>query len=222
MKRFWFLFVVQLLGCSTMIAQEMSGIITKDGKPQKGLVVTLRDNGLSTKTDKYGRFYFEEAKPNDILQVQVSSKKAARIPVSESRRMKIYIATSDFVFNNGVLEQRLPYMATSNNPKQGNVVEYEQIASSGLHRVSDVLRQFLTGISVSQSYYGSSIRVRGINSTSADNEPLFVIDGSYQTNVDIDAIVPVESVKRIELHKDGSLWGVAGANGVIEITTFSL
>ena len=219
MKRCWFVFV-GLLVSSVLMAQEMSGVITKGGKPKKGLVVTLKESGLSTTTDKYGRFYFEEAKPGDILQVQVSSRKAARIPISEARRLKIYIATSDFVLNNGVLEQRLPYTATSNNPMQGNVVEYEQIASSGLHRVSDVIRQFLTGVSVSQTFYGSNIRVRGVNSVTTDNEPLFVIDGLNLTNVDIDAIVPVESIKRIELHKDGSQWGVAGANGVIEITTY--
>jgi hypothetical protein len=221
MKRLGFLFVVQLM-CSVIMAQEMSGIITKGGKPKKGLVVTLRESGQTTTTDKYGRFYFEEAKPGDVLQVEVSSKKAARIPVSEARRLKIYIASSDFILNNGVLEQRLPYTATSNESLQGNVIESQQILASGFHRVSDVMRQYLTGITVNQTFYGSSFRIRGVNSVSADNEPLFVIDGAYLTGIDIDAILPVESVKRIQLHKDGSRWGVAGANGVIEITTFKL
>jgi len=213
------LFALQLM-CSVLMAQEMSGIITKGGKPKKGLTVMLRESGLTTTTDKFGRFYFEEAKPGDVLQVQVSSRKAARIPVSEARRLKIYIASTNFVLNNGVLEQRLPYTATSTESPQSNIIESEQIVDSGLHRVSDVLRQYLTGVTVSQTFYGSSIRVRGINSVTADNEPLFVIDGAYMTGIDIDAVIPVEAVKRIELHKDGARWGVAGANGVIEITTF--
>lgn len=221
MKRFLILIVVQLI-CSVLVAQEMSGIITKGGKPKKGLVVTLRESGVSTTTDKYGRFYFEEAKPGDVLQVEVSSRKAARIPVSEARRLKIYIASSNFILNNGVLEQWLPYTATTNESAQGNVVEHQQIMASGLHRLSDVMRQYLTGVTIDQSFYGSTFRIRGVNSVSADNDPLFVIDGAYLTGIDIDSMLSVESVKRIQLHKDGSRWGVAGANGVIEITTFKL
>lgn len=221
MKRFLILFAVQLIA-SVLMAQEMSGIITKGGKPKKGLVVSLKESGLTTTTDKYGRFYFEQAMPGDVLQVNVSSRKAARIPVSEARRLKIYIASSNFILNNGVLEQRLPYTATTNESAQGNVVEHQQIMASGLHRVSDVMRQYLTGVTIDQSFYGSTFRIRGVNSVSADNDPLFVIDGAYLTGIDIDSMLSVESVKRIQLHKDGSRWGVAGANGVIEITTFKL
>lgn len=221
MKRFLILFAVQLIA-SVLMAQEMSGIITKGGKPKKGLVVSLKESGLTTTTDKYGRFYFEQAMPGDVLQVNVSSRKAARIPVSEARRLKIYIASSNFILNNGVLEQRLPYTATTNESTQGNVVEHQQIMASGLHRVSDVMRQYLTGVTIDQSFYGSTFRIRGVNSVSADNDPLFVIDGAYLTGIDIDSMLSVESVKRIQLHKDGSRWGVAGANGVIEITTFKL
>jgi len=33
--------------------------------------------------------------------------------------------------------------------------------------------------------------------------------------------MPVETIKTIKINKDGSGWGVRGANGVIEITTIS-
>lgn len=218
MKRFLLIFV-SILASYGMMAQELSGIITKGGKPRKGLVVSLLNGGQRTTTDKNGRFYFNDAKAGDVLQVNISSRKAARIPVSEARLLKIHIATSDFVLNNGTLEQRLPYTALSNISFFGNVVEHEQIMQSGLLRVSDILRQFMTGVRVTQTFFESEIVVRGYNSVGSGNNPLFFIDGVEYAGTEIDSIVPVETIKRIEVHKDGAQWGARGANGVIEITT---
>lgn len=218
MKRLILLFVA-ILASFGMMAQELLGIITKGGKPRKGLVVSLLNGGQRTTTDKNGRFYFNDAKAGDVLQVNISSRKAARIPVSEARLLKIHIATSDFVLNNGTLEQRLPYTALSNISFFGNVVEHEQIMQSGLLRVSDILRQFMTGVRVTQTFFESEIVVRGYNSVGSGNNPLFFIDGVEYAGTEIDSIVPVETIKRIEVHKDGAQWGARGANGVIEITT---
>ena len=218
MKRFLLIFV-SILASYGMVAQELSGIVTKGGKPRKGLVVSLLNGGQRTTTDKNGRFYFNDAKAGDVLQVNISLRKAARIPVSEARLLKIHIATSDFVLNNGTLEQRLPYTALSNISFFGNVVEHEQIMQSGLLRVSDILRQFMTGVRVTQTFFESDIVVRGYNSVGSGNNPLFFIDGVEYAGTEIDSIVPVETIKRIEVHKDGAQWGARGANGVIEITT---
>ena len=94
MKRIVLLLMVLVTGF-TLSAQELSGIITKKGKPKKGLVVKLLGTNETTTTDKYGRFYFKNAAPGDILQVDVTSRKAARIELSEARLLKVYIATSD-------------------------------------------------------------------------------------------------------------------------------
>ena len=207
--------------CPTLMAQELSGIITKKGKAKRGLVVTMLNGGERTTTDKYGRFYFRNAAPGDVLQINVTAKKAARIEVSEARRLRVYIDPNDFVLNNGVLEQRLPYMAlaSASTKLKGTVVTRDQIIGSGLQRVTDVLRHHMTGLTVDQTFIGSTIRVRGVNSVKGENSPLFVIDGVEYADVDVDQLLPVESIERIELHKDGSRWGARGANGVIEIVT---
>ena len=84
MKRLILLFVA-ILASFGMMAQELSGIITKGGKPRKGLVVSLLNGGQRTTTDKNGRFYFNDAKAADVLRVNISLRKAARIPGSEAR-----------------------------------------------------------------------------------------------------------------------------------------
>ena len=77
----------------------------------------------------------------------------------------------------------------------------------------------MTGVRVTQTFFESEIVVRGYNSVGSGNNPLFFIDGVEYAGTEIDSIVPVETIKRIEVHKDGAQWGARGANGVIEITT---
>lgn len=224
MKKIVLLLLAVMMLCPVLEAQELSGVITRKGKPKKGLVVSISSSNETTTTDKYGRFYFKNAAPGDILQINVTKRKAARIEVSDARRLRVYIDPNDFVLNNGVLEQRLPYMAlaSADTKLKGTVVEREQFIGSGLQKVTDILRHHMTGISVEQTFIGSTIRVRGVNSVGGDNSPLFVVDGVECPDVDIDALLPVESIERIELHKDGSRWGARGANGVIEITTLGV
>lgn len=218
MKKIVLLFVAVLASC-TLMAQELTGIVSKGGKPKKGLLVALLNGGQKTTTDKYGRFYFKDAKPGDVLQVKISSRKAAQIPVSEARLLKIHIATDDFGVNSGWLEQRLPYTALAGARIGGDVVTHDQIVQAGFLRVTDILRQFITGIRVTQTFSQSDILVRGVNSVGSGNSPLFFIDGVEYAGTDIDSLVPVETIERIEVHKEASQWGARGANGVIEITT---
>ena len=175
-----------------MSAQELSGVITKNGKPKRGLVVSVIGTDQSCTTDKYGRFYIKDAAPGEILQIDVTARKAARIELSEARRLKVYIAPSDFVYNNGRIEQRLPYTAIKSDAVvRGNMVMHEQIMSSGLQRVSDLLKNFVTGVRVEQ----------------------------MESLEEVDRMVPVETIEKLVLNKEGTGWGARGGNGIIEITT---
>jgi hypothetical protein len=220
MKRL-FLIWTMMLACVTLSAQELSGIITKNGKPKKGLVVSILGTDQSVTTDKYGRFYFKNAAPGDVLQINVSSRKAARMELSEARRLRVYIAPSDFVYNNGRIEQRLPYTAIKSDAVvSGNMVMHDQIMSSGLQRVSDLLKSFMTGVRVEQTAVSSTVVMRGPGSVMGNTSPLFVVDGVVIESLEeVDRLVPVETIEKLVLNKEGTGWGARGGNGVIEITT---
>ena len=67
---------------------------------------------------------------------------------------------------------------------------------------------------------GASVRIRGGNSISANNEPLYVIDG-FIGGGDLNSLNPSD-IESIEILKDAaatSIYGSRGANGVIMITT---
>ncbi len=67
---------------------------------------------------------------------------------------------------------------------------------------------------------GYNIRIRGGTSLSADNEPLYVVNGTIMNNTDAKNIDP-KMIKSINVLKDASatsIYGSRGANGVIIMT----
>lgn len=84
-----------------------------------------------------------------------------------------------------------------------------------------------SGVRVSGSGSNASVSIRGgASSMSGDNSPLFVLDGTrLGTNYSIvESTVDVNDIKKINILKGAdasSEYGLAGANGVIEIITKS-
>lgn len=90
--------------------------------------------------------------------------------------------------------------------------------------LEEVLRGRLSGVDVYQTPGGFSVRIRGISSLSASNEPLYVVDGVPYTPGPGGSILGINprDVESITVLKDAStaaIYGSRGANGVIVITT---
>lgn len=90
--------------------------------------------------------------------------------------------------------------------------------------ISSALQGKIPGIEVTPNSFkpgnGSSIKVRGNRSLSANNAPLYVVDGIPVTYT-IDDMSP-NDIEAIDVLKDASataIYGVRGANGVIQVTT---
>lgn len=83
--------------------------------------------------------------------------------------------------------------------------------------------QNVPGVNVSGSGNSAYITIRGISSFNTTNEPLYVIDGHSVGNsyVEANRIVTPEDIDYVRVLKgpDASIYGVRGANGVIEIVT---
>ena len=85
--------------------------------------------------------------------------------------------------------------------------------------IIDLLRRE-PGIQVGAAGTGEMPRilVRGIGTNSSETQPLIVVDGVFTENI---TYLHPEDVYNIEVIKDGTaaMYGMRGANGVIEITT---
>lgn len=102
----------------------------------------------------------------------------------------------------------------------------EDITSNPVSRVDQALQGRAAGVQVTQTSgapgAGTVIRVRGGNSITGSNEPLWVIDGIVVgTNFNLNNINS-NDIKSVEILKDASsiaIYGSRGANGVVLVTT---
>jgi len=153
-------------------------------------------------------------------------------------------ATLDFAMSRAVLQ--LEDVVTTATGEQrrvelGNAVSNIGVAkvaeSQTVRNVSDVLNARVPGVSVQtgmQTGVGSRIRIRGSNSVSLNNAPIYIIDGVRMTSQvsfayglgsaqpsRADDLNP-DDIENIEIVKGPSastLYGTDAANGVVLITT---
>lgn len=218
MKGNLFGLVLFSLVCLPSMADDITGLILKKGKPMKGINVWLKNADRAVETNKEGKFYFFDVAEDDTIQITAGPRADAKFPLGDLKNITVELDKKDFVLSDGTKEQRIPYTMLP-IPKSSDGVTHEMIMRSGQRSIADILRNFMTGVIVSTDGGSTKVMVRGISSINASTEPLVVLDGIALQGADIENLVPVEEIAVIIVIKDGSSYGVRGANGVIEITT---
>jgi TonB-dependent SusC/RagA subfamily outer membrane receptor len=87
----------------------------------------------------------------------------------------------------------------------------------GSRDIVDVMKGRIPGVNV----YGNQIIIRGPNTLTGSNQPLFLVDGVPTRDIEGIRSIPVEDIDRVEVLKGPSaaIYGMRGANGVIAIYT---
>ncbi|MDR0574515.1 MAG: TonB-dependent receptor [Tannerella sp.] len=113
-------------------------------------------------------------------------------------------------------------------------IRADNVKGISIRSVDQILQGQTSGLHMVQSSgmpgASSTVRIRGGNSISGGNEPLYVIDGipvypgatGSQTDLNPLNSIPTSDIESIEVLKDASstaIYGSRGANGVIIITT---
>ncbi len=221
MKALKLLLIVMLVSVSLpSMAQELKGVILKNGKPQKNVSVWMKVGRSSALTDKAGQFVLSNVMPDDTLQISVSSKYDAKFLVGTLKDVTITLDKESFVLNDGTQEIQLPYSPVP-QLKRGGAITHDVIMRAGLKSVSDVIRRFVPGAQEASSLTGEKVLsiARGQNSMRGPEPPLYVVDGvPYEVSSPND-IVTVEDIAELSVDRDGSAWGSRGANGVVIIKT---
>jgi TonB-linked SusC/RagA family outer membrane protein len=195
------------------------------GKPLAGASVTIKNTTISTLTDSLGNFQIrtsEQTKPSLVVSyVGFSSVETLFKGTDEiSIQMKQSVQSLNDVIFVGYGEQRKKDVTGAIS-----TVSADEIAKRPLVRVEQALQGTTPGVAV-QSVNGMpgaplSVRIRGTNSITGSNEPLYVIDGYIGGS--IQSISPSD-IETLEVLKDASasaIYGSRGSNGVVLITTKS-
>ncbi|WP_025142720.1 SusC/RagA family TonB-linked outer membrane protein [Pedobacter jeongneungensis] len=246
-KRLQSLFILLFFTISVM-AQErtITGTVTSqdDKSPIPGVNVKVKGTQIGVSTDANGKFSISLPSSSSTLEFSFIGYTTQSRAVSGAGPLNIVLvpdskSLSDVVVTGYTVQNKKD--ATSAISK----VSADQFKDTPVADPNELLKGRVTGVVVTsgsgQPGAVQSVRIRGINSISSGNNPLYVIDGvvvargdfNTDTNSDLQAsnqVTPTDilsnlnpnDIESFDVLKDASaiaLYGARGANGVIVITT---
>ncbi|MBC3758695.1 TonB-dependent receptor [Hyunsoonleella sp. SJ7] len=204
-------------------AQTVSGTVSADGQPLPGATVLVKGTTTGTSTDFDGN-YTINAEASNTLVFSYVGYSTKEVPVGNQTVVNVTLE-QDNALDEVVV---IGYGTQRKSDLTGSVssVSAEDITAVPVSRVDQALQGRASGVQVTQVNgapgAGTVIRVRGGNSITGSNEPLWVIDGIVVgTNFNLNNINS-NDIKSIEILKDASsiaIYGSRGANGVVLVTT---
>lgn len=216
--------VILILSCVAMSnAQTVSGTVIADGQPLPGATVLLKGTSQGTSTDFDGNFTIE-ANAQSVLVISYVGFSTKEVLVGNQTQINVTLDV-DNKLDEVVI---IGYGTQRKSDLTGSVssVSAEDLTAIPVARVDQALQGRASGVQVTQVNgapgAGTVIRVRGGNSITGSNEPLWVIDGIVVgTDFNLNNINS-NDIKSIEILKDASsiaIYGSRGANGVVLVTT---
>jgi TonB-linked SusC/RagA family outer membrane protein len=206
----------------SLYAQEVKGTIKTDaGSPIPGVNVIERGTTNGVSTDANGNYSLTVADNATLVfsfigYISEEVVVGSRTVIDVTLLPDIQTLSEVVVVGYGTQQKRDVTGATS-------TVKAEEIAKRPLVRVEQALQGTTPGVTVisasGQPGAGLSVRIRGANSITGSNDPLYVIDGYVGGN--IESINP-NDIESLEILKDASataIYGSRGSNGVVLITT---
>ena len=213
--------------CTFAQGQTVTGKVTDaDGSGLIGVNILQKGTGNGTITDFDGNYSVELIEGEKILNYSYTGYEPVEVEVGTQTQINI-------TMNEGTTLDEIVVVGYGKLKKSdltGSVssVSAEDVATVPVSRIDQALQGRAAGVQVTQTSgapgAGTSIRVRGGNSITGSNEPLWVIDGIIVgTNFNLNNI-NANDVESIEILKDASsiaIYGSRGANGVVLVTTKS-
>ncbi|MEX2567472.1 MAG: SusC/RagA family TonB-linked outer membrane protein [Cyclobacteriaceae bacterium] len=202
---------------------EITGTVTdENGEPLPGVTVVIEGTNTGTVSDIDGK-YTIDADVGAVLVYSFVGFQPQRQTVGSSGKIDVRM-TEDF----GSLDEVVVvgYGSVKKSDLTGSVssVSSKELVAVPVSNIGSALQGRAAGVDVVQGdgSPGSMprIRIRGGNSITGGNEPLYVIDG-FPVTGGLEGISP-NDIESIEVLKDASataIYGSRGANGVVLVST---
>jgi TonB-dependent starch-binding outer membrane protein SusC len=213
-------------GNAYVLHEEMAiikGKVTDEkGAPLPGVSVQVTGTQRGTIADENGNFSID-AKAGETLEFSIVGYKLYKVKLGNETSLNIKLEPDAADLNSVVV---IGYGTQKKGDLTGAITSLKasDLTSGGsVSNAAQALQGRAAGVMVVQNSKapgGSmSVRVRGSNSISSTNEPLYVVDGFSTLN---GADLNPNDIESMEILKDASataIYGARGANGVIIITT---
>ena len=201
----------------------VSGTVTSpDGAAVPGANIVQKGTSTGTVTDLDGNYRIQLVEGPDTLVFSFIGYQSVEEAVGNRSTVNVTLEEDAQSLDEVVV---VGYGSQKKSDITGSVssVSSEDLEKAVYNSVDQLLQGRSSGVQVTSSSgepgAPSSIRIRGNNSISGDNSPLYVVDG---IPISGDPNFSPQDVESMEVLKDASataIYGSRGANGVIIVTT---
>ncbi len=218
-----FLFLLCLFPLGAMAQNVVKGtVLDEAGEPIIGATVKVEGTSVGAISDFNGNFSVE-APSNATLSITYVGYVPQKVSVGGKSNISVTLK-EDFAMLNDVVVIGYGTMKKSDISGSVATVDQEAVMKRVPQNIGQVLQGAAAGVQVSMQDGSpdgkAAIRIRGIGTINGDASPLYVVDG-VQVGNNADFVNPAD-IERVEILKDASataIYGSAGANGVVMITT---
>ena len=206
--------------------RKLSGIIVdfETGESVIGASIAVVGQKVGAVSDIDGNFTIDLPEGEIELEFSCIGYKSQRITVKDQKTVTIMLHTDSEMLEEAVA---IGYGTTTRKDLTGSIasVNVSEMKKAPVSNFEEMLAGRVTGVSVTSSdgQPGSELNIviRGNNSVTQDNSPLYVVDG-FPMEASVGSMLNTEEIESINILKDASataIYGARGANGVILITT---
>lgn len=207
---------------SVQQARSVKGhVVDENGEPMIGVTVIIKGVTGGAITDIDGNFTINVPSGKNALELSYTGYKAQSVNISGKNNVNIKMEPDMMGLDDVVV---IGYGTMKKRDLTGSVssVKSDEILKTPTVNVMEAVQGQVAGLDITRTMgeLGNhiSMTLRGNRSIYGNNDPLFIIDGMEGS---FDAINP-NDIESVEVLKDASstaIYGSAGANGVILITT---
>ncbi|WP_256010095.1 SusC/RagA family TonB-linked outer membrane protein [Desertivirga xinjiangensis] len=221
-------FGLEKTAAGSKLAQDITvtGKVTDlKGDALPGVSVIVKGTKNGTTTNASGQYTLKQVPDNATLVLSFLGFKTREVAVNRRKAINVILEDDTKALDEVVV---VGYGTVKKSHLTGSItkLENQNLDEIPASRLDNALVGKLAGVNIQnvnpEAGATPQIRVRGLNSISADSEPLVVVDG-YPVPDGL-AFVNSQDVASIEVLKDAAsaaIYGSRGANGVILITTKS-
>lgn len=227
----WFYLLIAIIASSSYnpsFAQtgiKISGIIKDiNGETLPGVNIKVKNLNRATITDINGSYTLTVPNQESVLTFSCIGYLAQERVVGKNTTLSLLLTPESKSLNEVVV---IGYGEVLRRDITGSVgsVKMSDLQQAPVRSFEEALAGRIAGVNVTsvdgQPGSAINISIRGNNSVTQNNSPLFVIDGFPIENPDNNSLDPNE-IESIEVLKDASataIYGARGANGVVLITS---
>ena len=202
----------------------MSGtVLDQNGESVIGASVVVKGTTNGVITDFDGKFTLNNVPENGTIEISFVGYKTQEIPVAGKNNIQVTLAEDTEVLDEVVV---VGYGIQKKSDVTGAMarVGEKELKAMPVRNALEGMQGKTAGVDITSSQRPGEvggINIRGVRSITADQGPLYVVDGMIIQNGGIENINPSD-IEAIDILKDASataIYGSRGANGVVLVTT---